>query len=58
MGLQRDWFCLFKVYQLQTENIVSVGHLRVSVLIHSAQECSVKQQNNIVIEDYKPVTKM
>jgi len=58
MGLQREWFCLFKVYQLQTENVVSVGPLRVCVLIHSAQECLVKQQTEIVIEDYKPVTKM
>jgi len=49
---------MFKVYQLQTENAVSVGHLHVSVLIHSAQECLVKQQTEIVIEDYKPVTKM
>ena len=57
-GLQREWFCLFKVYQLKTENVVSMGHLHVSVLINSAQECLVKQQTEIVIEDYKPVTKM
>jgi hypothetical protein len=58
MGLQRGWFYLFRVYQLRTENVVSVGHLHVSVVINSAQECLVKQQTEIDIEDYKPVTKM
>lgn len=37
---------------------MSVGHLYVSVLIKSAQEYLVKQQTEIVIEDYKPLTKM
>jgi hypothetical protein len=37
---------------------MSVDHLYVSVLINSAQECLVKQQAEIVVEDYKPVTKM
>ena len=37
---------------------MSVGHLHVSILINSAQEFLVKQQTEIFIEDYKPVTKV